>query len=107
MLFRISHLAAARAPAGWERIAGSDSVCACLIRLALSYKGQWRSTWQTVWACHPQVHAGRMSGTLTEDSQALRPMTSVRSRNKAVASAFVRPSYSFATLLLHGVCQVE
>jgi hypothetical protein len=39
-------------------------------------------------------------------SHALRPITSVRIRNKAVASAFERPAYSLRVSCDHGVCQI-
>src|SRR5438045_1464950 len=63
-------------------------------------------TWRTVCTCQPHVQHGSTSGTWTDASHALRPITSTLIRKSAVDSAFERPSYRGIVHFAHGVCQV-
>lgn len=68
--------------------------------------GQNRRIWRTVWEGHP--HPQRLSTSVTpiEASQSLRPSTSVRSMNRALASCLQRPSYSWWTACVHSAFHV-
>jgi len=76
------------------------------IKSALWYWGHWNSIWCTVCLVQPHSHRGRISGILIDASHALSPITSVRRRNNAVASAFVRSLYSGTVGFPHGVFHV-
>ncbi len=89
----ISHLAVALALFGQQSSCGNCRVRSSGIKDALSCSGQCRMTCLTVCEGCPQGHLGSIPGTPLPASQALSPMTSVRSRNRAVAVALLRPSY--------------
>ena len=56
-----------------------------------------------IYACYPHRHIGLTSRTSTIASHALRPITSVRIRNRAVTSGFMSPSYSLRGSCFHSV----
>ena len=62
--------------------------------------------WRTDCVGHPQEQCGVVFGTWMLASHAFRPRTSVRSRNAAVDSAFVCPSYRGRVAFDHGVLHV-
>ena len=62
--------------------------------------------WRTDCVGHPQVQCGVVFGTWMLASHAFRPRTSVRSRNAAVDSAFVCPSYRGRVAFDHGVLYI-
>lgn len=64
------------------------------ISVTLSNRGQCNRMWRTVCACQPHWHARVDPGTCIAVSHALSPITSVRRRNRAVASALESPAYS-------------
>jgi hypothetical protein len=105
MPVRMNQRAACFALAGRERMSSILSVPHAWIKPILSYLGHRNRTWRTVCACHPQGQVGVISGTWTAASQAFRPITSVRIRNSAVASAFDKPTYSLQGSCAHRVRQ--
>src|ERR1700744_334806 len=62
--------------------------------------------WRTVWWAHPHWQCGCTPGTRIFANQALKPITSVRIRNSAVACAFESPAYSLRQSCVHGAVQV-
>ena len=89
----MTHLATAFALFGQQSSCGNCSVWSSGIREDLSCLGQCRMMCLTVCEGCPHGHPGSIPGTRAAASQALSPMTSERSRNRAVAVAFSRPSY--------------
>jgi hypothetical protein len=102
----MNHLAADLARSGCDSIAVRDWVRELWNRLLWLYRGQWRSVCRTVCADLPQGQWGRIPGTCIEASHAFSPITSVRKRKRAVASALVSPSYRGIVRTVHGVSHV-
>jgi hypothetical protein len=76
------------------------------MRSVLSTLRQWRRMWRTVCVYVSYRYTGVIPGTWIAASYALRPITLVRIRNKAVASAFERPTYSLRVSCDYSVCQI-
>jgi hypothetical protein len=98
-----SQRAAYWAHSGRISISSQFSVLQARTRPTLSCLGQCNRTCRTVCACQPHGQCGVISGTWTDASQAFRPITSVRIRKRAVASAFERPAYSLRVSCSQGV----
>ena len=102
----ISHRAAAWVLLFLPRISSTRSDLHCTIRSCLLNWGYHSRMWWTVWFAQPQGQHGSIPGTPMAASHALSPITSVRSRNRAVASGFVRPSYRGSVDVSHGVLHI-